>query len=148
MFLSCCPPPRVLDLLVGGADVSYMARTRLKPWRGRLVVLVMVGLSVQVVIVPIVKKEEDRVPVSEAAQRLADAAKAGGIRVKVRRAPRLACAIRTRPIAQLPVWVQTVAHTLPKMPHEGISPSAGLVAGVGDPKRGTWAGAWVSRGGL
>ncbi|KXZ49690.1 hypothetical protein GPECTOR_20g547 [Gonium pectorale] len=38
---------------------------------------------VQVVIIPIVKKEEDRVPVGEAAQRLAAAAKAAGIRVKV-----------------------------------------------------------------
>ncbi|GIL59364.1 hypothetical protein Vafri_14248 [Volvox africanus] len=38
---------------------------------------------IQAVIIPIVKKEEDRVPVNEAAQRLADAAKAAGIRVKV-----------------------------------------------------------------
>ncbi|GLC44306.1 Proline--tRNA ligase, chloroplastic/mitochondrial [Pleodorina starrii] len=38
---------------------------------------------VQVVIIPIVKKEEDRVAVSEAAQRLADAAKGAGIRVKI-----------------------------------------------------------------
>eukprot|EP00198_Chlamydomonas_reinhardtii_P008273 XP_001697610.1 organellar class II aminoacyl tRNA synthetase [Chlamydomonas reinhardtii] len=38
---------------------------------------------IQVVIIPIVKKEEDRVPVNEAAARLAAAAKAAGIRVKV-----------------------------------------------------------------
>ncbi|PNH09181.1 Proline--tRNA ligase [Tetrabaena socialis] len=38
---------------------------------------------VQVVIIPIVKKEEDRAPVNEAAQALAAAAKAAGIRVKV-----------------------------------------------------------------
>lgn len=37
----------------------------------------------QVVIVPIVKKEADRVPVSQAAEKLAEAAKAAGIRVKV-----------------------------------------------------------------
>ncbi|KAG2438265.1 hypothetical protein HYH02_010963 [Chlamydomonas schloesseri] len=38
---------------------------------------------VQVVIIPIVKKEEDRVPVNEAAAKLAAAAKAAGIRVKI-----------------------------------------------------------------
>ncbi|GIL87293.1 hypothetical protein Vretimale_1754 [Volvox reticuliferus] len=38
---------------------------------------------IQAVIIPIIKKEEDRVPVNEAAQRLADAAKAAGIRVKI-----------------------------------------------------------------
>ncbi|KAG2429536.1 hypothetical protein HXX76_010771 [Chlamydomonas incerta] len=38
---------------------------------------------IQAVIIPIVKKEEDRVPVSEAAAKLAAAAKAAGIRVKV-----------------------------------------------------------------
>ncbi|EFJ40277.1 hypothetical protein VOLCADRAFT_84558 [Volvox carteri f. nagariensis] len=36
---------------------------------------------VQAVIIPIVKKEEDRVPVNEAAQRLAEAAKVAGIRI-------------------------------------------------------------------
>jgi hypothetical protein len=37
-----------------------------------------------VVIIPIVKKEADREPVSQAAQALAAAAKAAGLRVKVR----------------------------------------------------------------